>query len=149
MRNKRKGFTLTEIMVSVIIVGVIASFGIVQYTKAIEKNLERVAALNLEALYGAQQIYHAKTGEYFLGSGAAVLDAGLETNLSALGEFYFECNWSPAGVDPEPWLGCRATKTGSVYTLEVGTDEGCYPPCCQGTTCPSLPQCVTSGDCTP
>ena len=33
----RKGFTLIEIMIVIIIVGILATMGIVQYTKAIEK----------------------------------------------------------------------------------------------------------------
>ena len=55
--NVLKGFTLVEVMVVVIIIGVLAAIGIPQYTKTLEKGKMREAEANLYTMYMAEKMY--------------------------------------------------------------------------------------------
>jgi prepilin-type N-terminal cleavage/methylation domain-containing protein len=68
----KKSFTLMEIIIVVIILGVIASFAIPSYFKSMECSYRDDAINQLKAIYGAEQIYYARTGTYWP---AAALDS--------------------------------------------------------------------------
>ncbi|MBN1869052.1 MAG: prepilin-type N-terminal cleavage/methylation domain-containing protein, partial [Candidatus Omnitrophica bacterium] len=55
-----RAFTLVEIMVVVMIIGLIAAFGIPNFKKALLKSRERSAMLHLSAINGANEIYKAR-----------------------------------------------------------------------------------------
>ena len=60
----KKGFTLLEIIVVIIIIGVLATLGFTQYTKVIEKGRTAEAKTILGQLRGAQIVYYQEHGEY-------------------------------------------------------------------------------------
>ncbi len=62
--NKDKAFTLTELMVVVILIGIIAAFALPNYNKAIAKAHERDAIVQLMAIHAACKIYNAQAGQY-------------------------------------------------------------------------------------
>lgn len=62
---KDHAFTLTEILVVVIIIGVMASFTIPNYTKSIERSHRRDAETQLKTIWSANQIYRAQNGAYW------------------------------------------------------------------------------------
>ena len=64
MDRREQSFTLIELMIVVVIIGVIAGFAIPGYQKAIEKNEERVAHVKLRAIGAGMKIYNAKHGDY-------------------------------------------------------------------------------------
>jgi len=74
MSKKIKAFTLTEIIVVVIIVGITAAFGIPNYSKAIQRADERNMITNLKLIRAAAEIYIDADGA-FPGPGWATLDA--------------------------------------------------------------------------
>ncbi len=61
----RSAFTLMELMIVVIAVGLIAAFGIPAYDKAVERSYERDGINNLSLLYSAEQAYRARYGGYW------------------------------------------------------------------------------------
>jgi len=63
-KKKPLGFTLLEIIIVVIIVGVMATFGLPKYEVAVEKMRSQEGANVLRALWGAQKRYHLKNGIY-------------------------------------------------------------------------------------
>lgn len=149
-----RAFTLMELIIVTIIIGIIAAFAIPNYQKSIEKSYERREYLNLLAINGAQAIYKAKNGVYFGGGSMTIpeINAGLGLNLQSDGKFFYSC------ATPGPWwYGCRATRTDWVYQLCTGNGRDiknqiiCSPPCCDnnGGDCPSIPQCVAGGACCP
>ncbi len=64
INNKKKGFTLTEVLVVVLIIGVISAIAYPVYTKSINKS-RAVEAINLLEMVRNKQITNfARTGEY-------------------------------------------------------------------------------------
>jgi len=138
--NKRliKGFTLLEIMIVVILIIIIAAFGIPGYGKMIRKSHERNAILGLTSINQANSVYEAKTGGYWDSGGLAVL-ADINTNLSidlkALDLTYSYNGGAGSYTATAAWTG--------TIPFTVGVDEnpisvGANPSCSAGT-CPSLP----------
>ena len=71
MMNNRlnQAFTLVEIMVVVVIVGILLSFAIPQYQQMIEKNNTRKMILDAKTICGAITIYRAKNGKNWPNTG--------------------------------------------------------------------------------
>ena len=76
-----KGFTLTELMIVIILAGIIAGFGIPAYGRLVRKSHERSAILGLTTINQANEIYKIKnSGAYLPGAGLTL--AGINTGLS-------------------------------------------------------------------
>lgn len=60
----RKGFTLLELIIVIIIIGILATFGFTQYTKVMEKGRSGEAKMILGDLRTAQEAYRLEYGAY-------------------------------------------------------------------------------------
>ncbi|UCD15870.1 MAG: prepilin-type N-terminal cleavage/methylation domain-containing protein [Candidatus Omnitrophota bacterium] len=89
-----KGFTLIELMVVVLIISLLAAFGLPQYNKAVEKSRAAEAINILYALRGAQLRYAAEFDDTT--DDPAQLDIGYTTL-----KHFKEPPTLIAGVDPE------------------------------------------------
>ena len=61
---KQKAFTLIEVLVVVLIIGILSAFALPQYTKAVEKARAAEAFVVLRNLRDLQEIYYIANGEY-------------------------------------------------------------------------------------
>ncbi len=75
-----RGFTLQEILVVLIIVGVLAALALPNYTKMKDEALNKVAKSTLALVRAGEQIYRMEYGTYVAGN-ANSGDATLNTNL--------------------------------------------------------------------
>jgi prepilin-type N-terminal cleavage/methylation domain-containing protein len=60
----RKGFTLVELAVVIVIIGVLAAFGVPRFLKSVERTKASEAFAYLSAVRSAQERYIAKEGVY-------------------------------------------------------------------------------------
>ena len=64
LRKNKKGFTLTEMLVVVLIMAVLAAISMPMYRFAVERTRATQGILTLEQIAKAQNIYNAKRGKY-------------------------------------------------------------------------------------
>jgi prepilin-type N-terminal cleavage/methylation domain-containing protein len=107
----RKGFTLIELIVVIIIVGILASVGMAQYTKVVEKGRAGEARILLSSLRTAEVSYFMENDEY-----AAIADLNVSAPTSCTSTHYFQY-----GCDSGDGT-CTATRcTGSGKTPQGAT----------------------------
>jgi len=73
--GKQNGFTLVELAIVIVIIGVLASFGVPQFRNAVERSKAGEAFAYLASIRAAQERYHARTGSY------ATLVADLDVSM--------------------------------------------------------------------
>ncbi len=140
-----KAFTLMELLITTILIGLITAFALPQYGKSIRKTHERDAIAQLQAIHSAQIIYHAQAREFLpTGSGTlADLNAGLNINILPNEMTYtYGRTAADAYTASATW-----DETGTANDFMVTIDEGALSnsnPCCNVATkgqCPTLPDC--------
>lgn len=130
-------FTLLEIMVTVIIVGIIAAFAIPNYSRTVDQTHEQDAMMQLSAIRTANQLYYAKTLKYWpSASGDKLVDEinlNLSLNIIENGlTFKCFCTGSCNGAA----FSCTAIPTSGAFTVTVtqaalasGTNPSCSGTC--------------------
>ena len=62
--NKRQGFTLVELAVVIVIIGVLAAFGVPRFLKSVERSKAGEAVSYLSAIRSSQERYQSQNGTY-------------------------------------------------------------------------------------
>lgn len=105
-RTGKRGFSLVEILIVVVILGIIAAVVIPSFANATEPTRQTAFVTNMKDFAEAAQIYRVRTGEYPPDSNSGELPDGF-ADL----------------VDPRDWVG--VTPIGGVWdTEDVGGDYG-------------------------
>ena len=124
MKKGKRGFTLIETVVVVIIVGILAVLGITQYGSYRESTLDKEAAANLKLIRSAERIYRMETGAYYPATGSQADIATINTNLKLDLPASATRNWNY-----QVWnTGCsRATRNGDdgrSWSLAINDADG-------------------------
>jgi prepilin-type N-terminal cleavage/methylation domain-containing protein len=131
--KEKIGFTILEIMVVVILIGIIASFAIPNFNKAIAKSHERDMVMQLTAVHAANQIYNANSGDYWNASTSnlATINANLGINIVSNDGTVFTYTYGANDYTVDAaWGG---------FTVRIDeTPISGTNPSCQAGTCPSL-----------
>ncbi len=77
----KKGFTLLEIMVVLIIIGILATISFTHYGGFKEKTLQKEAVSNLKLIIAAERIYRMEEGSYYNSTSMSEINDNLKLNL--------------------------------------------------------------------
>ena len=77
----RKGFTIVELLIVIIVVGVLAAFAVPQYIATQKKVLQKEALSNLKLIAAAEKIYKMEMGSYVACASASVCNSTLKLSL--------------------------------------------------------------------
>ena len=139
-KRSPRGFTLMEIIIVVITLGVIASLALSSYNKVVEQNYCRSAQMNLIAIHNAVQIYYLKNQTYNTRSGFDLTAINTDLNLSIVdSQFTYTVS-----ADPNYFKSVRATRnSATAYTCSVDSTlalsgNNVNPTCDNATFCSSV-----------
>ena len=84
MRHNKHGWTLLEIMVCVVIIGILAMLAIPKYTYSMTRAKQREAMLVLKQIYVMQRAYWVEHSQYFIPPAGTFASASNPTGLAPI-----------------------------------------------------------------
>jgi prepilin-type N-terminal cleavage/methylation domain-containing protein len=133
VEGTRKGFTLIELAVVIVIIGVLAAFGVPRFMKSVERSKAAEAFNYLSAVRDAEERFQAREGTYTSDLTSA---NGLDIAQSA--PKYFTVESGSMSADQTSWE-LKLTRVGSSsgYTYNVIFNENGY---CTSSTINGFPE---------
>ena len=154
MIEKKEAFTLMELMIVIILIGIVVGLGLPNYMKSLKKAYERDIIMQFTYLHGALEIYHTKKGRYPITSvgDLAEINQALGTNIVPSGGivYAYVANCATGGVFLGGCYTVRATWADAlgrafiIFMQDSPFDIMNNPlnPCCETNNCPSLARCT-------
>ena len=130
--SKRKGFTLIEMLVVVLIIGILAAIAFPQYEKVVEKSHAAEGLMIVRTIADAEKVYYLATGKYT--SDLTALDFSVpgisfdyndDSTLSGITTDHFTCRGYIGGV-AGLWRNvlalCKRLPINETYAIAIRTD---------------------------
>jgi prepilin-type N-terminal cleavage/methylation domain-containing protein len=128
---KNTGLVLIELIIVIIIISIIATMGLVNYSGVREDSLDKEARANLKLIQAAEKLYHIEFNPYYYPT------TGSTSNIALINNNLKLSLPTPAGtpqwsyqVDNTGQAVATRAGGGRTWTLTIGDDE----PTCAG--CP-------------
>jgi len=121
--NKNDGFTLLELVVVIIILGILASIGFIQFMKSIEKARTAEARNILGTIRSAQESYRLEHGSY------AAESSFIEVNFPAActASHFFSYSLTAASASAVRCAsGGKHPDAPSAYTITLSYSDGAW-----------------------
>jgi prepilin-type N-terminal cleavage/methylation domain-containing protein len=119
MNQNTKGFTLIEILVVLVIVGVMAGLAVPTYFRTIEQARTNEAKVNLNIIHTAQKIYKLNNNAYWPPSGTSTSVNDINTNLNIdISSDKYNLTVGPSTASNYT-ATARRNKTGSTKTFTI------------------------------
>lgn len=108
--TRDKGFTLLELVVVIVILGILVTLGIKQYIPARERAMAREAVSNLRLIAAAEKVYKMETGKYYPNATTVnnVTSINDELKLSLMDK-----NWNYSIIGAVSTFNATASRVGS------------------------------------
>jgi len=149
-KKNTNAFTMMELLIVIFLISIITAIAIPIYDGFILKSRERDAIVQLTGLYGANQMYKARTGGFWDPGGPQgdldVINQNLGIRIIPNGMSYL---YSPDAGSPATLFSATASwvVAGQAFTIQIDerpvtSEIGIENPCCENfPDCPSLPGC--------
>ncbi len=120
----RKGFTLIELIVVIIIVGILAMIGFSQYSKVVEKGRTAEAKSVLGSLRTAEAAYSLENGSYT----ATIANLPVEAPTACTTTHYFSYTANAAGLltAARCTAGGKTPNITTAYSVTLDTATGVF-----------------------
>lgn len=82
----KKSFTLLELIIVIVVIGILTAISLPNFTKAKERALSKEAAANLKLIYAAEKIYQLEVGGFYGTTDIDLINSQLRLSLN-------EANW--------------------------------------------------------
>lgn len=130
---KNRGFTLIEIIMVVVLLGMMSVFIVPNYTKSVSKAYEKSGSDNLLIVYAGQNIYKNTNSVYIACGDVNAINVNLSLGIIGNG-FNYSCTTSDPTV-----FNCQAARVDGSFTVQITNDNSVV--CCAAGACPSAAAC--------
>jgi prepilin-type N-terminal cleavage/methylation domain-containing protein len=125
--KKMAGFTLVELMIVVVILGILAAVAIPAFSRYVKRSKTSEASANLRAIYQGEVAYYNRVPQQFDNQSGQFVTAGAQPAVSPLGSrstgVWTDLNWQQIGFSTDSQLYYQytptATGTGSSAALTI------------------------------
>jgi len=130
-----QGFTIVELLIVVIIIGILVTFAAPQFITTRERALDKEAQANLKLIQAAEKIYRTEVGGYFPPPGYSgpwsnqVLNDNLKLSVATQGKWTYYTDSNGFAV------ACKNPACSKYWYMYMSYEE----PACQSNPEPCLP----------
>jgi prepilin-type N-terminal cleavage/methylation domain-containing protein len=143
MKMLQSGFTLVEVIISIVILAVLTAFALPVYTRSLEEQRERAALVQLQALHTANQLHFAQVRPQRFVPGERTVDeinALLRISILPGNDMNFFYN----GINDQTYTAQFRWSMGGGVFKQIMVDEnplGPTNPCCFFGGCFRIADC--------
>jgi len=114
-----QGYSLMEILIVVVIIGILVTFSAPQFAATKERALDKEAQANLRLIQAAERIYRMEAAFYYPLSGSAnrvEINTNLKLSLPP-------ANWGYVAYPSGQGVAARIGADGRTWTLDIDSDD--------------------------
>ena len=119
-----RGYTLVEMMIVLVVMSVMISFGIPKFSRALEQSRANVAGANLRAIWTAERIYWLDNRTYNTSLPVLVSQSLLDPSIPSDTSYSYQVQVPAVDLTPFTATATRAANASWSGTLTITQDGG-------------------------